>query len=50
MKEKGDNPGCPEDFVSFLDKHFGGKLTTVERDEIALDTGMMMESLKFKGK
>ncbi|XP_060558981.1 protein CMSS1-like isoform X2 [Ruditapes philippinarum] len=38
LKEKGDKPGRPEDFVGFLDKHFGGKLTAVERDEIALDT------------
>ncbi|XP_045196350.2 protein CMSS1-like [Mercenaria mercenaria] len=37
LKEKGDKPGSPEDFVSFLKKHFGGKLTPVEWDEIELD-------------
>lgn len=40
LKEKGDNPGTPADFVGYLKKHFGGKLTTIECDEIELDTGM----------
>lgn len=40
LKEKGDIPGKPEDLVKFLKKHFEGKLTPVEWDEIDVDTGI----------
>lgn len=40
LKEKGDIPGKPEDLVKFIKKHFEGKLTPVEWDEIDVDTGI----------
>ena len=43
LKAKGDKPSDVEDFIKFMNKHFEGKLSAVECDEVELDTGNLIE-------
>ena len=39
IKQGSMKRGSPEDFIQIIQKHFAGKLSAVENDELQVDTG-----------
>jgi len=37
LKSKGEKPLCPSDFLVVLNKHYAGKLTQVEVEDMLLN-------------